>query len=223
MTNRNRVNTGVSCLQVPTLLFVAALICGQVMATGPQTRGNASREHLLTLTSSARPQGADPAFDCGWRKLAMEHALVLQPGMPPPRHESLFDALQLQTLCNESSYAASSYAAAVRSKPSARTMLPKKTTCYFFVDAKNGSDVGNDGSKSRPFATLPRAVSAVRKTGAETSCSIELRAGTHRLHETLMLDERDSGLTIEGYNGEDVVLSGARVLNNITWKPALCA
>ena len=154
---------------VRTLLFVGVLICVRVMATGPQTRGNASREHLLTLTASARPQDADPAFDCGWRKLAMEHALALQPGMPLSRHRALFDALQLHTLCNESSYAASGYPAAVRSQPparSARPMPPKQISCQVFVDSKQGSDAGNDGSIGKPFATLPRAVSAARE--AET-------------------------------------------------------
>ena len=45
-------------------LLCAVFIIGLCGATGPRTRGNATREYLLSLTGSARPTDADPAFDC---------------------------------------------------------------------------------------------------------------------------------------------------------------
>jgi hypothetical protein len=153
----------------------------------------------------------------------MEYALHLQPSITSAQHKALFDALQLRALCNHSAYAAGAFAAAARRPRRATPAATAATTaaaCQFFVDAQGGSDASGDGSLSKPFATLPKAVSATRATAAGSSaCSIELRAGTHRLSETLVLTEQDSGLTIEGYNGEAAVLSGARLLDGLSWVP----
>lgn len=43
--------------------------------------------------------------------------------------------------------------------------------------------------------------------------TLVLREGTYFLDETLILDERDSGLTIEAYEWEQPVLSGGDELS----------
>lgn len=57
----------------------------------------------------------------------------------------------------------------------------------------------NPGTVDAPLATLHQARQAVRaviaafKPGDEQDIEIHLAAGTHRLSETLVLDQRDSG------------------------------
>jgi hypothetical protein len=85
------------------------------------------------------------------------------------------------------------------------------------------SPAGNDqnpGTEDAPFATLSQARQAVRERiaaftpGKEQDIDIHLAAGTHRLTETLVLDQRDSGsdsfkVTWKGASdGETVISSG---------------
>ncbi|UCC97749.1 MAG: right-handed parallel beta-helix repeat-containing protein [Phycisphaerales bacterium] len=61
-----------------------------------------------------------------------------------------------------------------------------------------------------PFATLGAAGLATRKRVAGAPQRIVVQAGRYFLDETLVLDERDSGLTIESAPGADVRLYGGR-------------
>ena len=85
------------------------------------------------------------------------------------------------------------------------------------------SPAGNDrnpGTADAPFATLQQARQAVRERiasftpGAEQDIEVHLAAGTHRLTETLVLDQRDSGsdsfkVTWKGAaDGKTVISSG---------------
>ena len=80
--------------------------------------------------------------------------------------------------------------------------------------APTGSDTENDGSSLKPFATLKRALDAVRgKPGTKT---LFLRGGRYELLETIVLTEADSDLRIEGWPGEVPVLSGGTALKG--WK-----
>ena len=75
----------------------------------------------------------------------------------------------------------------------------------WFVDAAEGDDTAA-GTLEKPLATLAAAVAATRAAAAtaadpaaRTTKQIVLRAGaTHYLSKTLVLDARDSGLTIMG-------------------------
>lgn len=76
-----------------------------------------------------------------------------------------------------------------------------------FADASNGDDKNGDGSLSKPFQSVSRALDAARASGGHNP-SIVLREGTYYMAETLDLTASDSGLTIQNYNGEQVWISG---------------
>ena len=90
--------------------------------------------------------------------------------------------------------------------------------------APDGSDA-NDGAKSRPFATVPRALSAVRdlrNAGLPPGpVTVYLRGGTYAVREPIVFTPADSGtsnapLTVASYPGERAVLSGGERLAD-TW------
>ncbi|MDR2850186.1 MAG: right-handed parallel beta-helix repeat-containing protein [Verrucomicrobiota bacterium] len=86
--------------------------------------------------------------------------------------------------------------------------------------APDGSDA-NPGSKAAPFATLPRAMAAVRDARSgdlpPAPATVYLRGGTYALREPLVFTPADSGtaaapVTIAAYPGEKPVLSGGERL-----------
>ncbi len=91
-----------------------------------------------------------------------------------------------------------------------------------FYVSPHGNDQ-NPGTVDAPLATLHQARQAVRtviaafKPGEEQDIEIHLAAGTHRLSETLVLDQRDSGsecfkVNWKGApNGGTVISSGHRL------------
>ncbi|MEI8291894.1 MAG: right-handed parallel beta-helix repeat-containing protein [Verrucomicrobiota bacterium] len=79
----------------------------------------------------------------------------------------------------------------------------------FFV-ATNGRD-SNPGTISQPFATLPAARDAARLAGAG-SHRITVMPGEYFLAQTLELDARDNGLTIESAAGGMATLYGGQVI-----------
>ena len=90
--------------------------------------------------------------------------------------------------------------------------------------APGGSD-GARGTKADPFATLPRALAAVRELrSAEPPAgpvTVYLRGGTYALRAPIVLTPDDSGtsnapLTVASYPGEQAVLSGGERLTG-TW------
>lgn len=94
-----------------------------------------------------------------------------------------------------------------------------------FHISPNGNDA-NAGSEAEPFATLPRAMAAVRELDlAEDSVgpvTVTLRGGIYPLAEKLVFTPADSGtadapVTYRSYPGERAVLSGGRRLSG-TWR-----
>jgi hypothetical protein len=90
------------------------------------------------------------------------------------------------------------------------TRLP---AAEFFV-SPSGNDT-NPGTEAKPFATLERARDAARHQGEPAR--VVVRAGIYYLKQTLMLEPQDSGLTVEAAEGEEVVISGGRVVSE--WQP----
>eukprot|EP01116_Phalansterium_solitarium_P022687 TRINITY_DN7582_c0_g1_i1.p1 TRINITY_DN7582_c0_g1~~TRINITY_DN7582_c0_g1_i1.p1 ORF type:complete len:924 (-),score=219.53 TRINITY_DN7582_c0_g1_i1:171-2942(-) len=170
---------------------------------------------LFSTCDAASPRDIDPEFECGWRKLAFEYGQVLQPERGA--FQSLFDALELGTLCNVSLADVSRFGVGPADPP--KVGLPK-AAAYYYVDYTSGSD-SNPGTESSPFKTISRAVNASR-AGASRPAAILLAAGTHYLpYGTVQLGPEDSGLTIQAQPGTaagDVVISGAQKLT-VTWKP----
>jgi hypothetical protein len=63
------------------------------------------------------------------------------------------------------------------------------------------------------------ALVACRSSRKRRRCVVIFRHGIHTLHHTIDLDHRDTGLSLIGYPGEDVWLSGGLPLGNISWMP----
>ncbi|HOM59784.1 MAG TPA: hypothetical protein PK770_07965, partial [Kiritimatiellia bacterium] len=90
--------------------------------------------------------------------------------------------------------------------------------------APDGNDA-NPGTKSRPFATLPRALSSVRdlrQAGLPSGpVTVYLRGGTYAVRKPILFTPDDSGtsnapLTVASYPGEQAVLSSGERLSG-TW------
>jgi len=112
----------------------------------------------------------------------------------------------------------------------AQNSVSKSLSLPFFV-ATNGNDSwsGRISEPARnktdgPFATLPRALRAVRETKQQDpsansfSRSILIRGGTYFLAEPLTLTPADSGLILASYRDEKPVLSGGHRITG--WKEA---
>ena len=153
---------------------------------------------------------ADQAsFDCKMRQLAMDFARKVQPWLSDLQLQELADALngaQEAQHCNVS--ARSLTGTSVPLPPSFPTSTHTSTTYY--VDANKGSD-SNSGKMDSPFQTISKAVMAAR-AGGSGSAVIMLRAGTFYLTETIMLSDKDSGLTIQNYPQEEVIVSGGKLI-----------
>ena len=92
-----------------------------------------------------------------------------------------------------------------------------------FCVSPAGSD-DNPGTEAKPFATIQRARSAVRRVNRQMSGDlvVVLRGGTYRLAETLTFDAEDSGtgghdVVYKGFPGETPVVSGGRAITG--WQP----
>ena len=198
-----------------------------------------SREYLLSLTNSARPsQGdADPAFDCAWREYAFEYAHELQT-LSEVHSGQIFDALQLSGLCKKSlaellaALPTTTTTTSRMRRHRHRFVLPEGA-CAVYVDPVHGVDT-NPGTQAAPVRTMAVGLNITRKqkqkntantstntsnTAAAAGCALTLRAGTHYLENTLMLEPEDSHLTIAAFGNEPVVVSGGARLSGLTWKP----
>ena len=91
--------------------------------------------------------------------------------------------------------------------------------------APDGNDA-NLGTKAQPFATLPRAMAAVRDLRSgdlpPDPVTVYLRGGTYAVREPIVFTPADSGtadapVTVAAYPGEQPVLSGGERLTG-TWE-----
>lgn len=83
-----------------------------------------------------------------------------------------------------------------------------------FHVAKNGNDT-NDGSVAKPFATVERAVTALRAVRASTPqepVRVVIGAGTFELHAPILLTDRDTTgpVAFVGKGATQTILSGGR-------------
>ncbi|MDM8009318.1 MAG: right-handed parallel beta-helix repeat-containing protein [Phycisphaerae bacterium] len=99
---------------------------------------------------------------------------------------------------------------------------PAEVWQQFWVSPTGSDD--NPGTEAKPFATIQRAQSAVRRLTQQMRGDIlvTLRGGTYRLAETLVFGAEDSGsgghdIVYKGAPGETPVVSGGRVVNG--WQP----
>ena len=207
---------------LPRVFFLVLSTLSLAAATGARHGGALSRSmttaELITATRSSRPLHADPAFDCGWRVLALNYSAFIQPWLSRPQLQAIADALQIASLGCDAAAAArliAAHAPAPRDAPSARA-LPAAAATTLYVDYVRGSDA-NDGSLGAPLKTVAAAVARARGGGDPAHTSVVLRNGTHFLANTIALGAADSGLTFSAFPGEAPVISGALPLPSLAW------
>lgn len=100
--------------------------------------------------------------------------------------QSVFDALQLGAMCNQTMPRAPRSCSPARPTTHSYGGTPDafKSGPVFYCDARTGSDDAR-GSVDAPFRTIPRAVEAARATASPAT--VVLREGTFYLEETLEL------------------------------------
>lgn len=164
--------------------------------------------------------------DCAMYHLAVEYGASKFSGDTPAVTTALADALLAPAGCKQNVTTASYHRlggyAKGYDKPMGSTDVGAK---LLFVDTK-GSDSSGDGSIAKPFATLARAQSEVRKTpvASRPKTTVNIRAGTYYLSSTFELSTEDSGfsadapVTYTAYNGENVTISGGQKLD-LDWQP----
>jgi len=157
------------------------------------------------------PLNPQQELDCKMRFMAVDFMKKLQPFRGKMSFQQLADAL------NGAREAQCHNVTIPSDVPSNfRPKFPVPTKGSIFYVAVDGKD-SNPGSMKAPFGTLAKAVDATRKASAKPG-TIVLRAGSYLLSDTILLGPSDSELTVQNYNGEEVWLSGARVIKP-QWKP----
>lgn len=141
--------------------------------------------------SAGTPAQAPPSFDCGVRRAAWEYGKETLPSRGEFR--TLFDALQLEECGETPPTTQDDWSPPVFTTPPGA----------IFVDASASSS--GDGSKARPFPSLD---SAVKAANGKSGATIVLRAGTYH-EKQIQFNARHSGLTIQNFEGEHAIVSGA--------------
>lgn len=170
----------------------------------------------------------DPDVDCAMRNLTWAYSLHLQPSRAPL--VDVFDALRLAIDCNQTRpspasasasggpfYAVHSHRAGSGSPTILRTLAVGASAV--FADAVHGLDT-NAGTEAAPFLTVGRALAASRASGGAPLPIVLRGGGVFALPSPLVLDGRDSGLSISAYPGEAPVLSGGAPLSGLAWARA---
>ena len=172
--------------------------------------------HLLLQVLLVRSRADEPTLnttrlDCGVRKLALEFAKSINNDENAIRH--VFDALRLSDLCRVHYDEENIIASIDRNlRRVEKTDTCSKDKCTYVTSKSSGKDVKRDGSIDHPWHSIHEALKFARSTPEFRT--IVLREGIHYLNrKTLTLDQRDNGMTIRGYIGEEVWISGGIPLN----------
>ena len=172
----------------------------------------------------------------------MDYADKLRPGMNQTKRRLIHDALELESLCGKifrrddasdassmrelresniptfyvDSVSGSDENDARESDASSMRELRESNIPTFYVDSVSGSDENEGTFESKPLRSVHVALKKSR-LGRSPERRIVLRDGMHRLNETVKLLSSDSGLIITSYPGEQAVVSGGKLLTNLTW------
>jgi hypothetical protein len=169
-------------------------------------------------TPPPTPPNIKDATNCAMRSFFLEYAAKVNRNINAERAQQLKNALSgdptMPPGCVVKVPPLPSKANSTRSLP-----VTSDLSTAIFSDAVSGNDISGDGTLSKPFKTVGRALAATRETGGRTGGTINLRSGTFFITAPLDLTAADSGLTIRTYPGDDAPawLSGATPLVGITW------
>eukprot|EP00980_Cylindrotheca_fusiformis_P028479 scaffold22604_cov130-Cylindrotheca_fusiformis.AAC.1 len=147
-------------------------------------------------------------LDCGMRHLALEHARNLVSNQQIM--DQISDALRMRDLC-ESEHDIEKASPRVRRRMGDVTRIKCPRLCLYVAAAGDTADnaaMAPKGSVDNPYASIHDAIKHTRlsKNGKPT---LILREGVHSLEaKTLYLTSEDRGLSIVGFPGEKVWISG---------------
>ena len=158
---------------------------------------------LVCLAAAALSGGAENKLDvthldCGFRKLALAKAKVLQPFRDAATFDAISDGLELGKLCAGAT-PKPVQSDGIRANPKTlHPLLPCEVR--YFVDAKEGNDGSRAlGNEDSPFQSVERALTAARASASSATSNCEqlsktivLAAGIHYLNKTLVLGAADS-------------------------------
>jgi hypothetical protein len=170
---------------------------------------------LLGTTSAAAALN-ETELDCDMRVLSFRYAHYLQSSWRPhddPVWKEIYDALGLKEICG---YPWEEEHRKIKRKVRKTTETPHeknkgecttKNCLYVDANAVEGL-VACDGSLQRPLPSLQGALDLSREIGDPYNTTILLRRGIHALDKTIQLGALDSGISLVGYAGEEVWISG---------------
>jgi hypothetical protein len=151
--------------------------------------------------STSQWSDGTPEFNCKMRKLAWEYGQTVRPDYA--QFADLYYALGLNDDCTEE-VPIPSFTPADQAPPP--KVFQADGNHSFYVDFVKGADA-NAGTLGSPFKTIQAAVDAAARSG--TGAVVNLRGGTHYVASTVQISADNKKLTIQNYNGETVVVSGA--------------
>ena len=155
---------------------------------------------LATYAAAAPPAG----FEEAWRASALQFARTIQPHMSTRNLQELSAGLNTTD------------PKPPLNKPAALHSPPRTSgQPIYYVSPSKPCDDNSTGSKSQPLCTVAAGVTRCRATSSV--CTVLLRAGTHRLAQTIVLTAADSRLQIASFSGERAVISGAAPLAASAW------
>ena len=198
----------------PCLALLLAFVCA--FPAWCRVKDGPPRDAPSKLRDKWRVSCASTWHDgrCAFYTLAFDFAKHIQPNLTTAQSAAVYDALKLQSCAaapprpRAPGSAVHRAAAAPRHDGGGRRAAAAASSMVF-VDAEKGAD-SNSGTIGAPLKTIAAAQAVARKASAAGPASIQLRAGTFYLGDTLALEAADSGLTIEAYQGETVAVSGAQ-------------
>lgn len=163
---------------------------------------------------SGRPAGVGPQLDCGLRKLAHSFSVAVAGRRTADDRKTVFDALQLSSLCGEPPLPPVPPPQRPPPPPSA---FPPSTTV--FVDAAAGSDTAGTGARASPVRSLREGVHRSRQLRRSSfeRVTVALQPGTYYLSAPLVLAPQDSNLSITSVGPGPAVISGGLLLNTSNW------
>jgi hypothetical protein len=184
---------------------------------------------LLSPYSTTTAKTNVTYLDCGMRQLALEYAqklLIHDDNIETITH--VHAALRLSILCGVEVPVEESTMEGmpIQRRRAAEELCPPTVGCVYVAPKSSKDDaqvVVADGSINRPWTSLLEALVEARRCRHLTTkppTKIVLRHGTHFLSETLQIEDQDNGLSMVGYPGEQVWISGGIALQGVafsTW------
>ena len=161
---------------------------------------------------SSRWSDGTPAFNCKMRLLAWQFGREKRPDYG--LFEDLYYALGLNSGGMNGEDCSAELPVPPNFTQADRSPAPKlyhQGANPLYVDYRKGVDT-NRGTLGSPVKTIQAAVNA-----ATATTTINLRGGTHYLSSAVQITAASSGITIQNYNGEAVVVSGAARLEMLQW------